>query len=52
MSRVIEPAADSIAALAGRFARVRARTLELAAPLSAEDAMLQSMPEASPAKPD
>ncbi|GHE27008.1 ergothioneine biosynthesis protein EgtB [Vulcaniibacterium thermophilum] len=50
MSRVIEPAADSTAALAGRFARVRARTLELAAPLSAEDAMLQSMPEASPAK--
>lgn len=37
-------------ALASRFARARARTVELAAPLSAEDAMVQSMPDASPAK--
>jgi ergothioneine biosynthesis protein EgtB len=37
-------------AVARRYARVRARTNALAAPLSAEDAMVQSMPEASPAK--
>lgn len=36
--------------LARHFARVRARSLQLAAPLSAEDAMLQSMPDASPSK--
>ena len=33
-----------------RYAEVRARTVALAAPLSPEDAQLQSMPEASPAK--
>ncbi len=33
-----------------RFARVRARSLELAAPLSAEDCGAQSMPDASPVK--
>ncbi|MDQ3204911.1 MAG: ergothioneine biosynthesis protein EgtB [Pseudomonadota bacterium] len=37
-------------ALAARFARVRQRSLALAAPLSPEDAMVQSMPDASPAK--
>jgi len=37
-------------ALANRFERVRARTVSLCAPLSAEDAQLQSMPDASPAK--
>jgi formylglycine-generating enzyme required for sulfatase activity len=37
-------------AVARRYARVRARTKALAGPLSAEDAMVQSMPEASPAK--
>jgi len=36
--------------VAKRYARVRARTEALAAPLSAEDAMVQSMPDASPAK--
>ena len=37
-------------ALGHRYAAVRARTLALAAPLSPEDAQLQSMPDASPAK--
>jgi len=36
--------------LAGRYAAVRAQTEALAAPLSAEDCALQSMPEASPVK--
>jgi ergothioneine biosynthesis protein EgtB len=36
--------------VANRYVRVRARTEALAAPLSAEDAMVQSMPDASPAK--
>lgn len=36
--------------LAHQFARIRARSLQLAAPLSAEDAMLQSMADASPSK--
>src|SRR5690606_31874971 len=37
-------------ALVGRYRAVRARSVALAAPLSAEDAMVQSMPDASPAK--
>ncbi len=36
--------------LADRYRAVRARTVALAAPLSAEDAMVQSMPDASPTK--
>lgn len=38
------------ATLAQRFSRTRQFSLTLAAPLSAEDAMVQSLPEASPAK--
>jgi len=38
------------AALAARYAQVRAATLALAAPLSAEDQCVQSMPDASPVK--
>ena len=38
------------AALLDRFERVRARTLALAEPLSAEDMAVQSMPDASPVK--
>jgi ergothioneine biosynthesis protein EgtB len=47
--RKAEPASRA-AALATRFAAVRRRTEALAAPLSAEDAMVQSMADASPAK--
>ena len=37
-------------ALAGRLAAVRVRTVELCAPLATEDYVVQSMPDASPAK--
>ena len=43
------PAADA-GPLPLRYAGVRARTLELAAPLSEEDCCVQSMPDASPVK--
>lgn len=50
----VEPAAAPVrageAALAKRYREVRAATETLAAPLSAEDQMVQSMPDASPAK--
>ena len=36
--------------LLDQYRDVRARTVALAAPLSAEDQMVQSMPEASPTK--
>ncbi len=42
--------ADDLRALMQRYQAVRARSLKLAAPLSAEDAMVQSMDDASPAK--
>ncbi|GGK09945.1 ergothioneine biosynthesis protein EgtB [Luteimonas terricola] len=41
---------DATPDLRRRYADVRGRTCALAAPLSPEDAQLQSMPEASPAK--
>ncbi|HVS19385.1 MAG TPA: DinB family protein, partial [Planctomycetota bacterium] len=41
---------DRRAALAARFERLRAATSALCAPLSPEDAVVQSMPDASPAK--
>src|SRR6478752_2756913 len=40
----------SAAALAGHYAAVRQQTDSLAAPLSPEDQMVQSCPEASPVK--
>ncbi|WP_407353545.1 ergothioneine biosynthesis protein EgtB [Luteimonas sp. R10] len=43
-------AAPSPEALAQRFRQVRTRSAQLAAPLSPEDAMVQSMDDASPAK--
>ena len=36
--------------LAERFARIRQQSLDLAAPLTAEDCQIQSMPDASPTK--
>ncbi|MDH6593581.1 ergothioneine biosynthesis protein EgtB [Variovorax sp. TBS-050B] len=47
LSRPITPAAS---ALRDRFREVRAASLALAAPLSAEDQCIQSMPDASPTK--
>ena len=46
----VAPAGPGRAALADRFAAVRARTVALAAPLSPEDQCVQSMPDASPTK--
>src|SRR3546814_375097 len=45
-----EDARHGTPTLAERYRTVRARSIALAAPLSAEDAMVQSMPDASPAK--
>jgi ergothioneine biosynthesis protein EgtB len=44
------PAAYGASDLGQRFARVREHSLSLAAPLSAEDQCIQSMPDASPTK--
>ena len=46
----ISLSATPAGSLAERFRQLRARTVALAAPLSAEDACVQSMPDASPAK--
>ncbi|MDN5780652.1 MAG: ergothioneine biosynthesis protein EgtB [Luteimonas sp.] len=43
-------ALDSPSSLAERYRAVRGRSIALASPLSAEDAMVQSMPDASPTK--
>jgi len=43
-------AVQSLADLAQRYREIRAHTEHLAAPLSAEDAQVQSMPDASPVK--
>lgn len=48
MSKTVAP--NLQAGLAERFTSVRQRTLALCEPLSAEDMMVQSCPEASPAK--
>ncbi|QJR14601.1 ergothioneine biosynthesis protein EgtB [Usitatibacter palustris] len=44
------PLASRLSALEQRFREIRARTRALAAPLSAEDCAIQSMPDASPTK--
>ncbi len=44
------PRGPDVDPLASQYRQVRQRSLELAAPLSAEDAMVQSMDDASPAK--
>jgi hypothetical protein len=41
---------DSAESLSVKYARVRARSLELAAPLAPEDTVVQSMPDVSPTK--
>src|ERR1700728_3318984 len=48
-SGLVETAAANTG-LAGRFSAVRRRTVEICAPLTPEDMMVQSCPEASPAK--
>lgn len=45
-----QPGMPTRSALSARFSEVRAHTLALAAPLSAEDQCVQSMPDASPVK--
>ncbi|CAN7338195.1 ergothioneine biosynthesis protein EgtB [Variovorax sp. LjRoot84] len=47
---LIRPAAPAAYELRDRFQAVRAQSLALAAPLSAEDQCIQSMPDASPTK--
>lgn len=49
-SLAVAPAGRRRGALKDRYLQVRALTARLAAPLSAEDQTLQSMPDASPAK--
>jgi ergothioneine biosynthesis protein EgtB len=47
---LIRPSLPGAQALRDRFEQVRGYSLELAAPLSAEDQCIQSMPDASPTK--
>jgi ergothioneine biosynthesis protein EgtB len=47
---LIQPASPAADELRDRFQAVRAHSLALAAPLSAEDQCIQSMPDASPTK--
>lgn len=47
---LIRPELPAAEALRDRFAAVRAHSLKLTAPLSAEDQCIQSMPDASPTK--
>src|SRR5581483_6250387 len=49
-SRERDRAVERQAHLSAQFREIRAQTLALAAPLSAEDCALQSMPDASPVK--
>ncbi len=49
MTTSLAPPADSLS-LNQRFREIRATSMRITAPLSAEDHMLQSMPDASPAK--
>jgi ergothioneine biosynthesis protein EgtB len=49
-ARAFPPAVPAREPVAAAFARVRRATAELCAPLSAEDCVAQSMPDASPAK--
>jgi ergothioneine biosynthesis protein EgtB len=44
------PRSGAVASLLARYRQVRAHSLSLAAPLSAEDQCVQSMPDASPTK--
>jgi ergothioneine biosynthesis protein EgtB len=50
MINAAAPQREPLSALSQRYARVRAMSLALAAPLSDEDCQVQSMPDASPTK--
>ena len=50
VAAAVPPLLSDPSRLGSAYRSVRERTVGLAAPLSAEDAMVQSMPEASPAK--
>src|SRR5438309_5034717 len=50
MAVIAKTVPECDAALAGRYRSIRALTEQLAAPLTAEDQIIQSMPDASPIK--